>query len=248
MNSMIDAGQFERIFHLPQEALAIFEVSGAPDVVIAWADLAGDAIDQVVEMELYRVASPSDFRDRADLERILALEDAAAIQKLMLLNPTERNVLLGLAAEKGRSLLLADLTAEQLSWLTGKYLAEMPPQERNLLADYILRQPVLMSELENELVRQTLLESQNIQAALDYLTQGTKETHGVGQVVQMLAAIGPVLSGDAPWALFWHKYATTLGNPPQSAVRVRRTDHSVFVGADFLAPPAPGSECDRQHS
>ena len=84
LGQLIATGQFERIFYLPQEAFEILRVSGDPEVVIAWADLAGELIVQVVEAELYRVASPSDFKDPTDLERILALEDADLVQKLML--------------------------------------------------------------------------------------------------------------------------------------------------------------------
>ncbi len=196
LGRIIDTGQFERIFYLPQPAFEILRVSD-PEVVIAWADLAGEAIVEVVETELYRVASPSAFRDREALERVLALQDPEAIQQWMLLNQEERDLLLGLPTAQIRQVIAA-LSAEDLSWLAA-YLTELPPDDTNLLVDRILREPRLMPQLKFENIRQAVLESQNLQATLDLLVE---------EKAQVLADIGPVLSGDVPWALFWHKYGT----------------------------------------
>lgn len=149
LNETIDAGQFERILALPLPAYEILRVGeeGDPNLVIAWADLAGEgAIVQVVETELYLHAAPSEFRERVELEEVLALQDSEAIQTVMQLNQGERDVLLGLATEQVRSLLLADLPAEELSWLA-TYLPELPPQTPERLVDYVVREPGLISEL-----------------------------------------------------------------------------------------------------
>lgn len=200
----IDMGQFERIFSLPQSAFDILQVGGDPDLVIAWADLAGEAIVQVVETELYRIASPSEFRDRKTLERVLALQDPAAIQKLMGLNQVDQDLLLGLPTEQARSVLM-DLSTEDLSWLT-IYLAELPLHETNLLVDRILQEPALMSKLRFEDMRQALLESPNIQETLDFLA--SQEESAVGQVTKVLEDTERVISREVPWQLFWRKYGT----------------------------------------
>ena len=200
----IDMGQFERIFSLPQSAFDILQVGGDPDLVIAWADLAGEAIVQVVETELYRIASPSEFRDRKTLERVLALQDPVAIQKLMGLNQVDQDLLLGLPTEQTRSVLM-DLSTEDLSWLT-IYLAELPLHETNLLVDRILQEPALMSKLRFEDMRQALLESPNIQETLDFLA--SREESAVGQVTKVLEDTERVISREVPWQLFWRKYGT----------------------------------------
>ena len=210
---IIDTGQFEVILALPEEALEILRVTGDSKELIAWVELAGDLIVQVIEMELYRVASPSDLRDRAELELILALTDGEAIQKVMLLKQEDRDLLLGLPTEQTRSLLLTDLSIEQLSRLSSMYLTYLTPQSSSLLANYILSDPELMSILESELVRKILLESQNFREALIYLTEGTEGTNGVGKAFQILEDMGPPLSGSVPWALFWNKNGRTLTNP-----------------------------------
>ena len=210
---IIDTGQFEVILALPEEALEILRVTGDSKELIAWVELAGDLIVQVIEMELYRVASPSDLRDRAELELILALTDGEAIQKVMLLKQEDRDLLLGLPTEQTRSLLLTDLSIEQLSRLSSMYLTYLTPQSSSLLANYILLDPELMSILDSELVRKILLESQNFREALIYLTEGTEGTNGVGKAFQILEDMGPPLSGSVPWALFWNKNGRTLTNP-----------------------------------
>lgn len=209
--NLIDTGKFERILSLPEEALEIFRVTGDAAVVIAWADLAGEVIVKVVELELYRVASTSDFRDRADLETVIALENADLIQKLMLLDQEERDTLLGLSTAHIKQVLEA-LSEEELSGLAKDYLAELEPQERNVVVDRILTVPEVFPELRVDAVRRELLESQDIEATLNYIIQRTKSVPWIGEVVQMSAAIGPVLSGDLPWALFWRYDVAALGN------------------------------------
>ncbi len=209
--NLIDTGQFERILSLPVEALEIFRVTGDAEVVIAWADLAGELIVKVFELELYRVASTSDFRDRADLEAVIAMEDAELIQKLMLLDRKERDTLLGLSTAHIKQVLEA-LSEEELSRLAREYLAELEPQERNIVVDRILTVPEIFPELRVDAVRRALLESEDFEATLNYIIQRTKSVPWIGEVVQMSAAIGPVLSGDLPWALFWRYDVAALGN------------------------------------
>ena len=208
LGQLIATGQFERIFFLPREAFEILRVSGDPEVVIAWADLAGELIVQVVEAELYRVASPSDFKDPTDLERILALEDADLVQKLMLFEGEERDVLLGLATEQTRQ-ALATLATDDISWLAA-YVAQLPtPRDRNLLVDRVLREPALMAHLKSESVRRTVLESPNVQETLDFLaTWGAEEAAPATQLIQAASDTKRVIDGDVPWALYWSKYGT----------------------------------------
>ena len=173
-----------------------------PSEVIAWADLAGDSISQVVTLGLFRVASPVDFLDRADLERILALEGAELIQKVMLLARDERDALLGLSSAQVSQIIDA-LSAVELSWLAKAYLAVLDPQQKNVLVDSILRVPELISELKVDSVYRALLESNEFDATLAFIIQKTKDVPWMGKVIQMLTDIGPFLSGDLSSTLFW---------------------------------------------
>jgi len=211
LESLLDKGQFERLLALPQDVLEMLELGVDPDVVIEWADLAGESVVLLVATELYRVASPSDFRDRADLERVLVLDDADLIQKAMLLDRVERDAVLALPTIHIKQVLEA-LSPEELSWLAKAYLTKLNAQERNVLVDRILREPKLITELGVEFVQVTLLESQDLEETLDYITLKTGDRLWVGQVFDMLLSIGPALSGELFWALFWHYEGPILRN------------------------------------
>jgi hypothetical protein len=208
---LIDSGQFERLLGLPQKILEMLELGVDPDGVIAWADLAGELIDQVVTMELYRVASPTDFTDRADLEQVLALEDAKLIQKVMLLDRDVRDAVLGMPSAHVKQILEA-LSVEDLSWLSRTYLANLEAQERNILVERILSEPELISELKSALVQMALLESQEFEETLNYITQKTRDEQLVGRVIDMLAMLGPAISGELSWRLFWLYDGVVLRN------------------------------------
>ena len=105
LEGLIRSGDFEFILTLPEEALEILRVTGKSEILISWARFAGELVLKVVETELYLVASPTDLNDRAKLERVLALEAKALIQKLMLFESDERNDLLGLPTVHAQQLL-----------------------------------------------------------------------------------------------------------------------------------------------
>ena len=147
LNEMIDTGQLERIFALPQQAFAILRENRDPASVIAWADLAADALAQVVDTDLYRHTLPSHFRDGDELESVLDLQDAEAIQILMRLDQGERDALLELPSELARP-ALRELSPKDLAWLAS-YLPEQPSDKRTALVDRILREPELIDELRS---------------------------------------------------------------------------------------------------
>ena len=211
LENLLDKGQFERLLTLPQEVLEMLELGVDPDVVIEWADLSGESIVILVATELYRVASPSDFRDRADLERVLVLNDAAHIQKAMLLDREERDAVLALpTVHIGK--VLEELSTEELSWLAKEYLTKLNAQERNVLVDRILREPKLITELGVELVQVTLFESQDLDETLEYISLKTGDRPWASQIIEMLLSLRPTFSGELSWALFWHYEGAILRN------------------------------------
>ena len=211
LESLLDKGQFERLLSLPQKVLEMLELGIDPDVVIEWANLAGESIELLVATELYRVASPTDFRDRADLERVLMLNDAELIQKAMLLDREERDAVLAMPTSHIEQ-VLEKLSPEELSWLAKEYLTKLNAQMINVLVDRVLREPKLITELGVELVQVTLLESQDFEEGLDYITLKARDRPWAGQVFDMLSAIRPALSGELSWALFWHYEGAALRN------------------------------------
>ena len=171
--SEVESGQIERIFALPEAAFVILKEKKDPALVLAWADLAGEEVEKVVETELYRVASPPDFSGFDALNKVLAVEDPAAIRKLMQLHQIERVVLLGLETVRARSALIA-LSLEDLSWLA-LFLAELPADEKDPVVEYILQEQGLIPLLkDNENVRtkfpRVLMLSLNLPRFEEFLT------------------------------------------------------------------------------
>ena len=146
LTDMIESGQFKEILALPQEAYEILRETGRPTVVLAWAELAGDAIVQVVETGLHIVSVPEDFSGPEELERVLEIEHVVAIQRLMAMDPKERESLLQLPAEETRSALLSDLSDDDLSWLAS-YLPDLSPSARTVFASNITKTPELVPVL-----------------------------------------------------------------------------------------------------
>ena len=143
---MIETGQFEAILLLPQVSFDILRVTGNPDLVLEWADLADEALTLVVETGLYLVSSPAAFSGLKELERVLAIEDPLAIQRLMNLDKEARDLLLELPPKEAKATLLADLKQDELSWLAA-FMRDLPEASRQLFAYFVVREPGLISKL-----------------------------------------------------------------------------------------------------
>ena len=146
--ALIDSGQFEEILALPQNSFEILRVTGNPALVLDWAELAGEALVEVVETGIFLVAAPDEFQGRADLERVLAIENPIAIQELMKLEQEERDALLRLPSEEARKILLSDLSEGVLSWMAA-YLHDLTAPAQQLFAKYAVTKPELIPILRN---------------------------------------------------------------------------------------------------
>lgn len=203
----INSGVFERIFYLPDLSFEILRTTGDPQTVIAWANLAGESIAGVAKTELYKIATPADFADRQALEAVLALGDGAAIRSLMELNQLEREILLGLPAEQlGEA--VTTFSPDDLRWLAS-YITQLDPSESNQLVSQLLREPALMSKLKFEDIRKALVESDNVDETLAFLSeQAEAASNPVETVTGVIEDSQRVMEGEVPWQLFWRKYAT----------------------------------------
>lgn len=207
LEQSLNTGVFERIFFLPGLAFEILRSTGDPQVVIAWANLAGESISRVVETELYKIAEPADFADRRALDAVLALGDGPAIRSLMGLNQLEREILLGLPADQLRQAVTA-FSPDDLRWLAS-YITQLSPQESNQLVSQLLREPALMSKLKFEDIRRAVVESDNVEETLAFLAERKEAgSSPVETVTTVIEDTQRVMEGEVPWQLFWRKYAT----------------------------------------
>ncbi|MXY92554.1 MAG: hypothetical protein F4Y42_03805 [Caldilineaceae bacterium SB0664_bin_27] len=144
---MVESGQLKEILALSQNTYEILRETGSPAVVLAWVELAGEAIDLVVETKLYKHAAPSDFDSTGTLARILALGNPVAVERLMNLDAVAREALLQLPTPKA-VWTLTELRMKDLVWVAS-YLSEFPVHTVGLLADTVMRDDVFISTLQD---------------------------------------------------------------------------------------------------
>ncbi len=207
MVKMIESGQFESILDLPKAAFEILRGKAEPALVIGWAELAGDSFVQVVKTKIFDVASPEMFRDKVELDAVLALDDTKAFEVVIQLERSEREVVLGLAPGAAKQMLVS-LEMEQITWLIPNYLAHLPKVEGELLASRVAGRPGLLQELDNETVRDALLRDGRIERLLVFIDKRVEKPVAIWPTIAMLTAAVPLVNGDIPLALYSHYFLT----------------------------------------
>ncbi|MEX1018631.1 MAG: hypothetical protein WDZ49_03185, partial [Litorilinea sp.] len=196
-------GELSRLLNLPPTAVEILRSTGTLDAPLAWANLAGGQLDQVVGLEIYKHQDPQTL-GRETLLGLIGLNDPAAVARLMLLDPAAIEVLLTVSsANLGE--IAARLSPAELGWLA-RYVEQMPTAQANQLVAQVLQQPDLMTRLQDENLVDLLARSENLPAALRFLSTAPGLDRLPGD-------LWTALSGQVPRVLFVHKYGwpITLG-------------------------------------
>lgn len=159
-------GSLARLLNQPASAVTIAESARSVDTALAWSALAGGLLDQVVALELHKHISPEQIT-RPMLERLLALGNRTAVQKLALLPVDEIETLLAVSSAN-LATLAARLTPEELRIVAG-YLPLLETEQRNQLISRIISDPALVPLLGSEAVKQRVVNSTNVDATLAFL-------------------------------------------------------------------------------
>ncbi len=193
----VDNGLFAQVFAQPEAAFQIVTDSGSLQDAIAWSADAGALLDQVVAYEIYK-HQPAGALDKALLEKLIAVDDKAAIQKLALINPTALQALLDLSTSN-LATLATQLEAADLELLAG-YLPTLNQNQVNQLVVRIISEPSTIDHLQDQALRDYLAANgDNIEQALPFLLSSK------GGTAAFMDA-GQVLLGQVPWRLFLFKY------------------------------------------
>ncbi|MCB0131480.1 MAG: hypothetical protein KDD78_11545 [Caldilineaceae bacterium] len=111
LDQSLTTGLFEQLLALPPAAVTILQRTGSAELAMAWADLAGAQLDEAVDAGLDELLDPA-TSDADELERLLALNDMAAIQALAALPASQRRALTALPMAPLRALGNTFTTAE----------------------------------------------------------------------------------------------------------------------------------------
>jgi len=193
----VDSGLFAQVFAQPEAAFQIVSDTGSLQDALDWSAAAGNQLDSVVANEIYK-HQPADALDPSLLEKLIAVNDKAAIQKLALLNPDALHAVLSVSTNN-LAALATQLEATDLEALAG-YLPSLNQTQVNQLVARLISEPATIGQLQDPALRDYLATSgENLDTALPFLLSPKA---GVAPLVDA----GQVLLGQAPWRLFLFKY------------------------------------------
>lgn len=193
----VDSGLFAQVFAQPEAAFQIVSDSGSLQDAIDWSNAAGNLLDQVVATEVYK-HQPAGALDKALLEKLLAVNDKGAIQKLALLKPEALQALLTVSTSN-LATLAAQVEAADLEALAA-FLPTLNQTQVNQLVARVISEPSTISHLQDPALRDYLVNNDaNLDTALPFLLS-PKE--GMAPLLDA----GQVLLGQASWRLFLFKY------------------------------------------
>lgn len=158
-------GSMTRALDLPESAYTILRTSASFETMLAWSNVAGAALDDVIALEIYKHKGPNDL-SRDELLTLVALGDPAAI-KMALLDADTLRQLLKLSREHLVA-LAQTLSADDLAWL-GSYLATLNQEQANQLVARVLDEPTTMAQLKNERVQAQIAAASDVNAVLRFL-------------------------------------------------------------------------------
>jgi hypothetical protein len=158
--------------------------------------LAGELTDKVVEFEIYKHKSP-DQLSRPLLEQLVGLNNRAAIEKLVLLDPAAIEALLSISS--ANLVALASQLAPADLNVVAHYLPLLNQEQKNAFVSRLLSTPSLVTQLQDKEVQKAIGSNQELDAALGFLATPRDALSILGDVVSLL-------SGKVALRLFLYKY------------------------------------------
>ena len=194
-----DGSLNEAVHVMPDAAMTIARETKSVAKALAWTALAGDKLTAVTENEIYRRAAPEDF-SRSALDRVLALDDRTAIQRLAAVPRDARDALLALDSTDLKA-LAKSLSENELGTLAS-YLNGLQSGPREQVLRSVAADPSRMQVLASAQVRDAIIASADQKAAAEMM-------------LRPAAGFSPrAFAGDAVMAweqridprLLWHKH------------------------------------------
>lgn len=158
---IVTNGKFEEALILPEKSFGILYTHDI-DYLLDYAKVAGNKLEQVVDLEIYKQIPPNQL-NRNVLEQIIAIKDRETIQKISLLNLEDIQSLFKISTSNLIK-ISALLNSDQLSDLA-KNLSNAKQDDANSVISLLLSDSRLMNNFE---YLRDLLKSNNIQEAIKF--------------------------------------------------------------------------------
>ena len=198
-DAAVNDGTLAQVAQLPRSALEILKHTDSLYTVVAWADVAQDKLDAVVNLEVYKHKAPTDF-DLPTLNRLLALGDPAIVSKLSLLDNEMTATLLAISTSTLQQ-LAGLFSADDLSWIA-RYVQVLDQEQINRLITRLIEEPAAMDLLRNQQAWDALSGSGDIDDAITFLSGANDVPTLVLDAVKRIMGFS-----DVPLSLFWAKYS-----------------------------------------
>ncbi len=189
---------------LPSTAIDIARETRSLDAAIAWAAIAGDQLDKVVENELHRRAKPDGFT-KVSLGRLLSVGDKVAVTRLASLTPAQRETLFELEAKELRNLGRA-LDEKELASLSG-YMTGLTKSAGTRLLQAVALTPAKMQVLSRNSVREGIIASKDQSAAVGMMLASDV----VPDPWMVAEHTRYVMDGRVAPILLWEKHPALIG-------------------------------------
>ena len=184
VDSAIADGSLERALSLPASAPELLAAVGSLPDAIAWGDVAGELLDQVVSLEIYKARKPGDL-DRATLEKLVAVGDKAAVSNLVLLDTAALSSILTLSSENLKA-IASKLTPDQLTWLA-QSLPNLSQEQRNQLVAQLVSDPGVISQLQRSNLLGSVSQSDDINQILTFIAGSRDLAAWAGDAVRLFS-------------------------------------------------------------
>ena len=146
LDAAVTDGSLEQLLALPDATVAALVAAMQPHEAVAWLAVAGDRLDRVLQLGMYRLAQPGEF-DTYSVAALLAVSSTVDLQKLLALAPAQRDVLLSLPADTLQTLAGRSSTT-QLAVLANRMLEPaQSPTAVGKIAEDVAQGNVTIEEL-----------------------------------------------------------------------------------------------------
>jgi hypothetical protein len=196
LREYINDGSFKRVLSLPESTYSVLRMRDGLPLLIEWANLAGDQVENVVSLELYKHLSPTDL-DRELLTEIISLKDPSIIDKLSLLEVDSIRKLL-LISRRNLVSVATHLSSNDLQELAD-YLDVLEPDQANQLLKLLKEDPLA---IRNPDAINHILNSPDPRAAIRFW-------EAPKTVFSFAISVFNTFNGVISWQLLSDKY----GNP-----------------------------------
>ena len=194
-------GELRRVVELPESALEILQTSPSITTVLAWADLAGTRLDEVVNTEIYRYKAPKDF-SQSSLTRLLDTDNVVTIAKVSSLPKRDMDTLLALPTAN-LNMLTNEFNPGQLQTVAW-YAGALSQEPFNALVTRLLERPSRLEKFTPETVKNAVVNSREPLTAVTFL--GNEPAAGVDFFAAFNRDLSLVFAGKVSSTLFPAKY------------------------------------------